>query len=368
MKLTLQLQLLPSSEQKTDLLRTMEAFNAAASYAAQAGFEAKYFGQVNLHRMVYRTLRQRFGLSAQLAVRAIAKAVECFQRDKTVCPTFKPRGAVTYDQRILSFKGLSEVSLWALGGRLRLPFVCGAYQKALQGRIKGQADLVYRDKKFYLFCTIDLPDGAPIEVKDALGVDLGIVNLATDSTGEVFTGEQVEKTRRHYSKRRGVLNRVGTKSARRRLSKTRRREANFRRNENHCIAKRLVAKAKAQRCVIVLENLKGIRERVTVRGRQRAKHSGWAFRQLQGFVDYKARLAGVPVVYVDPRNSSRTCSQCGHCEKGNRQSQADFCCRHCAYSTNADYNAALNLRTRAAVNPPTVGVDEAKTGSLLDCG
>ncbi len=127
----------------------MERFNAAASHAAQVGFEAKVFGQVTLHRLCYSEIRQRFGLSSQMAVRAIAKAVESFQRDKSVCPVFRPGGAVCYDQRVLSFKGLTAVSLWATKGRLLIPFVCGAYQKARQGRIKGQADLVYRQGQWF---------------------------------------------------------------------------------------------------------------------------------------------------------------------------------------------------------------------------
>jgi IS605 OrfB family transposase len=367
MKLTLQLQLLPSAEQKADLLATMARFNEAASFAAEQGFAAKRFGQVNLHRLCYAAIRQCFGLSSQMAVRAITKAVETFRRDKTRCPKFKTYGAITYDERVLSFKGLTAVSLWGLSGRHRIPFVCGAYQKALQARIKGQADLVYRDKKVFLLCTIVLPEAAPIESKDALGVDLGIVNLATDSTGEVFSGNKVEEVRQHYAHRRATLNRVGTKSARRRLSKIRRRESSFRRNENHRIAKRLVAKAKATGCVIVLEALQGIRDRVSVQGkRQRARHSGWSFAQLRLFVEYKARLAGVPVVLVDPRNTSRTCSRCGHCAKGNRRSQADFCCLHCGFSTNADYNAARNIRAKAVVNTAMVGVADAKTGIFRD--
>lgn len=90
----------------------------------------------------------------------------------------------------------------------------------------------------------------------------------------------------------------------------------------------------------------------TVGRRQRAKHSGWSFSQLRLFVEYKAKLAGVLVVVVDPRNTSRTCNVCGHCEKANRNSQAEFVCKHCGHSTNADRNAALNIRDRAAVNRP----------------
>ena len=245
MRLTLQLQLLPTPEQKAALLETMERFNQAATYAAEVGFRDKVFGQVSLHHRTYYDIREKFGLSSQMAIRAIAKAVECFRRDKTKCPTFKPRGAICYDQRVLSFKGLTEVSLWALTGRLRIPFVCGAYQKHRQGRIRGQADLVYRGRKFYLLCTIDMPEGTPVKPLDVLGVDLGIVRLATDSTGESFSGEDVERNRLKYAKRRAILQSVGTKSAKRRLVKIRHKESNFKRHTNHVISRRLVDKAKA---------------------------------------------------------------------------------------------------------------------------
>ncbi len=348
MKLTMQLQLLPTADHKAQLLETMERFNEAATFAAKAGFEHKVYGQVAIHGLAYREIRERFGLSAQMAVRAIAKAVECFQRDKTVCPTFKPRGAICYDQRVLSFKGLTAVSLWAMTGRLLIPFVCGGYQKERQGRIKGQADLVYRGGKFYLLCTIELPEGSPIEPTDVIGVDLGIVNVATDSTGEVFSGAEVQRNRRRRATARKQHQRKGSKRAKRKLKQMAGRQRRFQAKTNHEISKKLVAKAKALGVGIAMEDLSGIRDRVepTVGRRFRRQFGNWGFAQLGLFVEYKAKLAGVPVIQVDPRNSSRTCSKCGHCEKGNRPDQATFRCRHCGYSTNADLNAAENLRIR----------------------
>lgn len=358
MKLTMQLKLLTSDEQKKTLLATMAKFNEAASFAAEAGFKAKVFGQVSIHHLAYKAIREKFGLSAQLAVRAIAKAVACFQRDKTKCPVFKPLSAICYDQRVMSFKGLTTVSLWSLGGRLRIPFVCGAYQRARQGKIKGQADLVFRHGKFYLLCTIDMPTDDPVEPKDVLGVDLGIANLATDHAGQTFSSDSVEQCRKRYAKRRAGLNKTGTKSARRRLCKIRKRESNFRRNENHCISKKIVAKAKATGSAIAIENLTGIRRRVSVRKSQRNQHAGWAFAQLRSFIDYKAALAGIKLFVVDPRNTSRTCNSCGHCDEANRKNQSEFKCLNCGHSTNADVNAARNIRALGLVNVPIVGLND----------
>ncbi|WP_414647195.1 zinc ribbon domain-containing protein [Chthonomonas sp.] len=42
-------------------------------------------------------------------------------------------------------------------------------------------------------------------------------------------------------------------------------------------------------------------------------------------------LKGVPVHYVDPRNTSRTCPNCGHCAKENRRTQSSFVCTSCGF-------------------------------------
>jgi hypothetical protein len=183
MKLTLQLKLLPTPDQNSALRATMAAFNAGASHAARIGFEAGVFAQPSIHARCYRELRDRFGLSSQMAVRAIGKAVECFKRDKTVCPIFHPDGAMTYDERLMGWKGPAHVSLLTLTGREMVAMVYGAYQAGHMHRLSGQVDIVLRDNHWYLYATIVLPDTAPIEPTDFLGVDLGVINLATDFDG-----------------------------------------------------------------------------------------------------------------------------------------------------------------------------------------
>jgi putative transposase len=123
---------------------------------------------------------------------------------------------------------------------------------------------------------------------------------------------------------------------------------------NHLISKRLVAKAERTKRAIALEDLKGIRQRARVKGRgQRARHSNWAFGQLRAFINYKAQLAGIPIVLVDAKYTSQRCSACGHTERCNRKSRAEFCCVVCNHQLGADYNAAINIEW-AAVNQPMV--------------
>lgn len=349
MKLTIQLQLLPTPKQATLLLDTIRRVNEAATFAARIGFDAGVFSQPSIHKRCYREIRERFRLSAQLAVHAIRKAAEVFARDKTVCPVFRPDGAITYDQRNLSFKGLDRVSLATLTGREIISLIYGEYQAERFDRIKGQCDLVHRDGKFFLMATIDLVELPPLEIKDFIGIDLGIVNLATTDDGTTFSGQRIETRRRRAARARKTYQKRGTRSAKRRLKKMAKRQARFQRNTNHCISKKIVAKALAIGCGIAIEDLSGIRSKCekTVYLSQRNRMSNWSFYQLRSFVEYKAKLAGVPVVAVDPAYTSQTCSRCGHCERANRKSQAEFVCKQCSYSTLADQNGAKNIRLKA---------------------
>jgi IS605 OrfB family transposase len=133
------------------------------------------------------------------------------------------------------------------------------------------------------------------------------------------------------------------------LKKLAGKQARFQRAVNHTISKTLVAYAKDTKAALVLEELTHIRDRITVRKRQRSKQHNWSFRQLRAFLVYKARRAGVLLVFVDPRNTSRTCHRCGYVDKKSRRSQADFSCLRCGHHAHADINAAKNLATRGLV-------------------
>jgi putative transposase len=352
MKQVIVLKLEPSPEQAAALLSTVEAFNAGAQYAADVAYEKRLANKIALQPLVYGELRARFGLSSQMAVRAISKAVEAYKRDKRVHVRLKPHGAMVYDERIMSFKGLTHVSLLTLVGRLLIPLRFGLYQEARIDRVKGQADLVYRDATFFLYVTIDLPTPPVGELEGFLGVDLGIRNIATDSDGTLYAGGKLRRYRKRSRRLRHRLQALRTRGARRLLVKRWRKERRHATHVNHCISKKIVAEAKGTGRGIAVEELTGIRDRTTVRGADRAEHSGWAFHQLRVFLDYKSAAAGVPFVAVDARNTSRTCPACGCVDKRNRPSQAKFRCIQCALEGHADLFAAQEVARRATVSWP----------------
>src|SRR5262245_25475929 len=129
MELTLQLHLLPTDDHATALYKTLERFNAACTWLAQQAYALKLANKVELQHRFYADLRARFALSSQMAVRCIASTVAAYKRDKALCPTFRPRAAMPYDQRMMSFQGVDAVSLLTLTGRVLVPCVMGAYQR-----------------------------------------------------------------------------------------------------------------------------------------------------------------------------------------------------------------------------------------------
>jgi len=361
LKLTAQVKLVVTPDQSDALKRTMIAANAVCDSLSAWVWDNQVFGQFPLHKGQYAAQRASSGLTAQVIVRCIGKVADSYKLDKRTQRTFQPTGAIAFDDRILKwYVDKGQVSIWSVDGRIKLPFVCGAYQRGLLAFRQGEADLAFVNGNFYLMATISIPDPLLVETNGVLGIDLGIAELATDSEGHSYSGAAVKALRRSTRAHRGGLQKCGTKRARRTLKKMRLKASRFSKHVNHVISKQLVQSALFSRKALALENLKNIRERANGFNREmRWQMGNWAFDQLKGFIAYKAKKAGVAVYFVDPRNTSRTCSECGHCNKANRKSQSQFLCLQCGFQTNADMNASVNisrkgLEARANVRTPKV--------------
>ncbi len=355
MRLTVQLKLRPTPEQADALKRTLATANAACDYISQVAFSTHTFHQFPIHRLTYQSVRGMFGLAAQLTVRCIAKVADAYKVDRNAQRSFSAQGAVAYDDRILSYTHQNTaVSIWTLDGRQEIPFVCGARQRQLLTSRRGESDLAFVRGDWYLFATCEVETPEPIAVQGVLGIDLGVANIAVDSDGETHSGTAIKNVRYRHRRLRNKLQRTGTLGGRRRLRKLSGQERRFATWVNHNLSKRIVAKAECTKRAIALEDLTHIRTRIKARRSQRATLHSWAFAQLRGFISYKAQRAGVPIHFIDPRNTSRTCPVCGHCAKENRKTQASFVCTSCGFAGPADVIAAENIRVlgEGAVSHP----------------
>jgi putative transposase len=200
------------------------------------------------------------------------------------------------------------------------------------------------DKEFvYVSCTVpELPEMIP---QSYIGVDRNttghIAVLANPDTGKVWKmGKKALHTHKKYSSIRKQLQKEGKFGE---LKKVKDRESRIVKDLNHKVSKKIVDMAKEQKAALVFEDLNGIRKtKKQHRSFKYALHS-WSFYQLQMFVEYKAKLLGVPVLYIDPAYTSQDCSICG--VRGQRQGKG-FKCPACGHADHADVNAAFNIALR----------------------
>jgi len=278
--------------------------------------------------------------------------VHSYKKDRQHYHNFKESGAVTLNKWAYKLVGVSSVKITTTQGRLTLSLAHGGKQREIlaAGKI-GEADLIYRDGEFYLAISVTIPDVPTKPTNGVIGIDLGVSQVTTDSDGESVAGEPIKAMRRKMRRVRGLLQKKGTKSAKRHLKRVGKKESRYRKNANHVISKQIVAKAVNTAKALALEDLKKIRERSNGFGREmRWLLGGWSFADLRAKITYKAQDAGIPCVFVDPRNTSRTCSKCGHCDKANRKSQSRFECNLCGFVANADVNAAVNIGVRGQLS------------------
>ena len=355
-----------------DFLPTFKAYTQAYNHTCKVGWDKKEFNGVSLHHLVYPELRKT--LPAQLCTSARMKATESLKsvrvrlkkNKNTSCPNSKLCSIRLDSQSHSVWFDKNEVSILTIGGRVRdIKFQSYEYLDQFRDWRRKSADLIYRKGKILLTFIFEktIPDNEVISDPHVVGIDRGIRRLAVTSNKQFFGGGRVKTVSNRYLRLRAELQSCGTRSAKRHLQKISKKENRFRKDVNHCISKKIVQGLPAG-SVIVLEDLKYIRERCKQRHDQRGTFHSWSFFQLEQFLIYKAEAHGCSIIHVDPRYTSQKCSKCRYIIKASRKNQTQFQCVHCGHSLNADLNASFNIKnnyldsirhpSRAPVNEPIV--------------
>lgn len=351
MVLTLKIKLNPTEEQKSLLIDAIKSVNKSCNTISAVAWESKTFNQFKIHKLVYRNIKDNTNLSAQAIVRAIAKVSDSYKLDRESKRAFKPLGAIAYDSRMLTYKK-GIVSIWCVGGRQKVPFTC--FNKEYLPYIKGEADLVYRKGKFFLFQCVDIPNTHIKTVSDFTGVDFGITSIVETSDGVTHSSNTLNGYREKRQKIRSSIQSKGTRSSKRLLKRLSGREKTHANIVNHTIAKSIVLTAKKQGKGVAIEDLTGIRLTSKRRSRKfKTKLGRWSFHDLRAKLEYKALLNGVKLIVVHPRYTSQTCSSCKYI--GKRTNKVFRCTNtNCSTDTiDADINACHNIAELAvAINTP----------------
>ncbi|MFX1487362.1 MAG: RNA-guided endonuclease InsQ/TnpB family protein, partial [Promethearchaeota archaeon] len=285
--------------------QTMRVYANAVQFCVDTAWKHRIQNRVKLHHQCYYELRELFNLHAQLACNAIKQAVEMIKGSRSkpeVSEGLSIRynllrcGSVSNDWKVLS--------LSTIKGRFKFQInIPKAFDKYLDWRL-GEGTLIkdHRDRFFFCFTfsrEVDIQVNGHNGCK-ILGVDLGVNTLAVTSGSEFFGS--VKRERAKWERFVRELQAKGTPASKRKLKKSKGRWKRFMTWVNHRVSKRIVSKL-SEGDVLVIEDLTYIR--------RTAKYNTWvhkwAFRELQLFLEYKATLKGIRVVYVKPHYTSKEC-------------------------------------------------------------
>lgn len=200
-----------------------------------------------------------------------------------------------------------------------------------------------------------------------LGVDLGIVNTAVMiaydkdtqqydyfswKTNAIDGSELIKFRQKYYNLRREMSiaskyageGRIGHgyKTKMKPVDRIRDKVANFADTTNHKYSRYIVNYAIKNHCgVIQMEDLSGATANTTEK-----LLKDWSYYDLQSKIEYKAKEAGIQVIKINPKYTSKRCNRCGNIHDDNRDcknNQAKFKCTVCGHEDNADINAAKNI-------------------------
>ena len=350
------------------LLETMEQYSNSAQIVVDTGFGQHISNKRVLHDATYETIRGLLNLPAQLVCSSRDKACEVLKSvfrlhgSQPVFQTFLP---IRYDARSFSIK-TNVVSLCTIKGRIKMQISIPVCYKKYSKWDVDSADLIYDgEQRMFLHIAVSKDiDIAPFCDNRVVGVDVGVNPIAITSDKRFFHNHMMPVLKR-YERLRSNLQAKGTKSAKRHLKKMSGREQRFKANVNHIVSKAIVGELKTGD-VLAFEDLTNIR-----RGKYGHTWHRWNFRQLRGFVEYKALQQGNRTILVDPAYTSQRCSGCH--SMNTERVRGWFHCFDCGIQLNSHLNASRNIRELgisvvplgSPVSLPIVALNEVKARPLV---
>lgn len=359
-------------EFRQEIDATLQGFSDACNQILNAAKESKQWNTTKLHHLVYKPVREATGLSSNHVCMAIRRVVGNAKVVKQI-HKFRPTSVSLNERTFRYWEEKEEVGI-TLSKRRNLKLSIGGYQTALlRGQTPTAATLnKTRKGDYYINICVEIPSDPTGKTPKVIGVDLGRRDIATTSTDKSWSGAKIQATRDRYSKVRSNVQSKRTRSSRRLLRRLSGREQRFQKWLNHTISSQLVKEAKQVNAALAFEDLTNIRKSLNEKPRNRTERrrtNNWAFYQLRMFTQYKAVIAGVPVILVPAAYTSQTCSRCGHVHptKGKSfRSGKKFKCGHCGFEHDADVNAAKNIAAlgRAVTSPESPGMTCLLVGQL----
>ena len=340
-----------------EVRKLLEDFRDMVNFCIERALEAKVTSYARLRKLIYAEFRARWpSYASHWCHSAVRVATSMLKSWRKRCrrgeadpgrPPMARKLFMRLDEQIARFRGDSLLITVEPRRYLELKLTVGSYQHRFvevwrQGELKvGEVTI---NEKYVLVPfrkTVDLT-----EPKEWIALDVNETNATGVSSNlHVFRWDLSELRRIYwtYHEIRRRIQRAKGKRRKRLLEKYSRRLRNRTRDLLHKISRRIVDTAVKLGAGILMEDLRGIKRKRRGRSLNRRLHNFWPARRLQFYIDYKARLAGLPVYYLNPRGTSSLCPICGgrlvEAPNGPRLLR----CPRCGLEGDRDVIACLNL-------------------------
>lgn len=247
-------------------------------------------------------------------------------------------------KKVKSIKGVLSNQVFKVDDQYNLKVPCLKYSlkiPKINREILKYNQIEFDSSYFYIVITVSERDD--IVISTTLGVDFNtkgntVFASIFESGLAMPLGVSLRDVNLNFRNRIAKLQRKKKFKLANRLNRklTRKRKDNL-----HKVSRKVVNLAVQNSSIIVLENLTGIRKS---KCKREFGKSNWSFFELRTMIEYKAKLEGIPIKLVDPRNTSKTCSRCGHIKENLVGKK--YSCDKCGYTSHRDLNASFNISKR----------------------
>ncbi|MEM3975127.1 MAG: transposase [Ignisphaera sp.] len=359
-------------EPNDEVRRLLVDFRDMVNFCIEKALEHNVTGFASLRRLVYEEWKERWDYSTHFchsACRVTTSMLKSFRR-------LKRKGLVKSDRPVAKklFMQLDPVLVRFEGDRLRISvkprkflyiqLKFGDYQRKFieewkRGRLR-VGEISINESKVLVPFRKDVDLSNPDEW---IAIDINESNVTAVSTNPHVLRFETNLRTTHTTyfniiRRIQKLKKFKPKTAEKLLKKYSGRRRRKVTDECHRIAKKIVQFARQHNMGVVMEDLKGIRRRINFSKNLNRRLHSWNFRKLQFYIEYKAKLEGLPVVYVNPKNTSSLCPRCGGklAPNGHRHLK----CKTCGFEEDRDVIACLNMLRMRGAPLPLKATDEFK--------
>ena len=335
-----------NEEDSKNLLQSLQLYSTAFNIISQERFSMSGGRLKILHDKCYYkvkeaipTIPSQFIIKAEQDVIATYKIIKS-NKHKLESPATKKSLSIQLDKRIYKWIDKTNIKITTLNKQAICNF--NEYDKLKELDFSKLKDpkLFYKNNQFYLSLIFDIKQEF-IDNNSILGIDLGIKRLIATSNGSIIKGNKFNKHKRklRWNKRKLQSNKKHSHSARIKLKKLRKREANFSKHYIHNVTKNILVNNNEN--IIVIEDLSKIK--VKNKGKRfNNRLSQIPFFNFKTILTYKAQLYGKKVETVNPAYTSQIDHRglVGGKRKGCRYYGSD------GIILDADINAAINIGNR----------------------